>query len=333
MSNSSVSIPRSRFSSRCQGTMKLDNSANKKTCILIVAAQEDVREILQEAMVMAGYQCTTAASGFEALDRLHENAVDVVITDVKMPSMGGLELTGHIRKEHDADVIVMAGFSDDCTFEDIITKGASELLLKPVNISELYMRIKRVLRERTLISERNAAIQKLRESEQHFQELSITDGLTSIFNSRQFYSTLCTEIERARRYNHPLSLLMLDIDDFKKYNDAYGHLEGDKVLVRFAKVIKDCMRQSDTAYRYGGEEFAAILPVTSGGQGVNAAERVRSMLCTEVFKPSSSSSVLVTVSIGVAQYIKDEDMMVFVRRADQNLYMAKAAGKDQVCYV
>jgi two-component system cell cycle response regulator len=312
--------------------MKVDNDTNKKTCILVVAAQEDVREILQEAMVMAGYQCMTAANGSEALDRLSENTIDVVITDVKIPSMDGLELTAQIRKMHDADVIVMAGFSDDCTFEDIIAKGASELLFKPVNISELYMRIKRVLREKTIILERNTAIQKLRESEQYYQELSTTDGLTKIFKTRQFYSNLRTEIERSRRYNHPLTVLMFDIDDFKRYNDTYGHLEGDKVLVRFAEIIKDCLRQSDTAYRYGGEEFSVILPVTAGEQGVSAAERVRTMLRTEVFMPRSGSKVRVTVSIGAAEYLKDEDMMVFLRRADQNLYLAKAAGKDQVCY-
>jgi diguanylate cyclase (GGDEF)-like protein len=126
---------------------------------------------------------------------------------------------------------------------------------------------------------------------------------------------------------------MLDIDDFKKYNDTYGHLEGDKVLVRFAEIIKDCLRQSDTAYRYGGEEFSVILPVTTGEQGVNAAERVRTMLRAEVFMPGSGWNVRVTVSIGVAQYLKDEYIMDFLRRADQNLYAAKAAGKDQVCYV
>jgi diguanylate cyclase (GGDEF)-like protein len=97
------------------------------------------------------------------------------------------------------------------------------------------------------------------------------------------------------------------------------------VLVRFAEIIKDCLHQSDTAYRYGGEEFSVILPVTNGEQGVNAAERVRTMLRTEVFISGSGSNVRVTVSIGVAQYVRDEDMMEFVRRADQNLYMAKAA--------
>ncbi len=313
--------------------MKVNDNSNKKICIMVISSQKEVRDILREALVMAGYHCTTETNGFDALDKLAEDAVDMVITDVKLPSMDGLELTAQISREHDIDVIVMAGFSDDCNFEDVIAKGASELLLKPINLSELYMRIKRVLHERTLLYERNDAIQKLRESEQHYQELSATDGLTSIFNSRQFYGTLRNEIERSRRYNHPLTLLMLDIDNFKKYNDTYGHLEGDKVLVGSAKIIKDCIRLSDTAYRYGGEEFAVILPVTTGEQGVNAAERVRTMLSSEVFMPGSGVKVKVTVSIGVAQYVKDEDIMEFVRRADQNLYAAKAAGKDQVCYL
>jgi two-component system cell cycle response regulator len=314
---------------------RMDNSNNNsttETCILVVSAQEDVREILQKAMTMAGYRCVIAADGSEALGRLSENRIDVVITDIKLPLMDGLELTTQIRMRYDASVIVMAAFTDNYTFEEIMAKGASELVLKPVSIPELYMRIRRVLRETTLLRERNSAMQKLQESEQRYQEMSITDGLTKIFNSRQFYNTLRTEIERSKRYDHPLTVLMLDIDDFKKYNDTYGHLEGDKVLTRFAEIIQECLRKSDSAYRYGGEEFAVILPVTTGEQGVNAAERVRTMLRNEVFVPVSGGSMQVTVSIGVAQHLKDEDMMVFLRRADQNLYVAKAAGKDQVCY-
>lgn len=303
------------------------------TFILVVAAQEDVRDILQEALIMAGYQCVVAANGMEALSELEKYPIDVVITDVRLPLMDGLMLTARIRERHDTDVIVMAGFTDGCTLEEIIDKGASELLLKPVNISELYMRVRRVLRERTLILERNAAMQKLRESEQHYQELSITDGLTNILNSRQFYNNLSTEAERSKRYTHPLTVLMLDIDDFKRYNDTYGHLEGDKVLVRFAGIMKSCLRQSDTAYRYGGEEFAIILPVTTGVQGVAAADRIRTCLREEIFEPSRGTNVRVTVSIGVAEYFLGEDVIDFLRRADQNLYEAKTAGKDRVYFI
>jgi len=151
---------------------RMDNSNNNsttETCILIVSAQEDVREILQKAMTMAGYRCVIAADGSEALDRLSENSIDVVITDIKLPLMDGLELTTQIRMRYDASVIVMAAFTDNYTFEEIMAKGASELVLKPVSIPELYMRIRRVLRETTLLRERNSAMQKLQESEQHYQ--------------------------------------------------------------------------------------------------------------------------------------------------------------------
>jgi len=309
-----------------------DNNIAKKTRILIAAARQDVRDILREAMTMAGYQCIVAANGLEALDRLSEYHIDVVITDIKMPLMDGLELTIQIKKRYDTDVIVMAGFTDDCTLEEVIAKGASELMLKPVSITELYMRIKRVLREQTLLRERNSAMQKLQESEQRYRELSITDGLTKIFNSRQFFSELRSEIERAKRYDHPLTVLMLDIDNFKKYNDTFGHLEGDKVLARFARILQVCLRHSSSAYRYGGEEFAVILPSTTGEQGVTVAERVRTELRNVLFSPGSGGNIQVTVSIGVAQHLKDEDSMEFLCRADKNLYTAKATGKDQVFY-
>ena len=284
--------------------------------------------MLKEAMVLSGYECLTAGNGREALECLAANPVDVVLTDIQMPEMNGLELTTHIKKSHDVDVIVMTGFTEDFTYEEIITKGASDFMLKPVSIAELCMRIRRVLREKALLRERNHAMDQLRDSEQRYQELSITDGLTKLFNSRQFYAVLHGEIERSNRYDHPLTVLMLDIDDFKKYNDTYGHLEGDRVLVRFAEIIRECLRQTDAACRYGGEEFAVILPATRGEQGMVTAERVRVALKNEVFKPRPDIGIQVTVSIGVAQHAKNEDMMDFLRRTDGNLYAAKASREE-----
>ena len=114
-----------------------------------------------------------------------------------------------------------------------------------------------MLNERQLTQERIRMMEKL-------QKLAITDGLTKLYNSRSFYSQLELEVDRFNRYRHPLSLLLLDIDHFKNYNDTYGHLEGDKVLVRFSQIIKSCLRANDSAYRYGGEEFTVILPETGG---------------------------------------------------------------------
>jgi diguanylate cyclase (GGDEF)-like protein len=107
----------------------------------------------------------------------------------------------------------------------------------------------------------------LRESERRYQELSIVDDLTQLYNSRHFYAQLEKEIERSNRYEQPLTLLLLDLDKFKDFNDTYGHVEGDEVLLRLATVIKRCLRETDSAYRYGGEEFTIILPMTSSEEG------------------------------------------------------------------
>ena len=117
--------------------------------------------------------------------------------------------------------------------------------------------------------------EQLRKSEQRFRELSITDDLTQLYNSRHFYHQLDEEIERTNRYRHPLSLLMLDLDNFKKYNDAFGHIAGDEVLATAGEILRDSLRKTDSAYRYGGEEFAILLPETKGEEALNFAERIR----------------------------------------------------------
>jgi two-component system cell cycle response regulator len=301
--------------------------------ILVVDDEKPICDIIQEAMKHFGYTCLTAMSGEEALKILEKNKVDIVITDIKMPGgMSGIELTTVVRASYDADVIVMTGFAEDFTYEQIIEKGASDFMLKPIGIKELVIRLKRVQRERAMLSERNQAEALLRESEKRYQELSITDNLTKLFNSRQFYNQITAEIERTNRYNHQLTMLMMDIDNFKHYNDAFGHLEGDNVLVRFADVVRSCLRRTDLAYRYGGEEFVIVLPDTEGEQGVVTAERIRQEFKKEVFAPKPGKTIRVTVSTGVAQYQSGEELSSFIRRADMNMYRAKEKGKDQVFF-
>jgi two-component system cell cycle response regulator len=125
---------------------------------------------------------------------------------------------------------------------------------------------------------------------------------------------------------------MMDIDNFKHYNDTYGHVEGDTVLAKFAEVIFRHTRETDHACRYGGEEFVVILPETLGDTGVAIAEKIREKFKKETFSPRNGVSEHVTVSVGVAQYIKEEDLQEFIKRADKRMYKAKQKGKDQVCY-
>jgi diguanylate cyclase (GGDEF)-like protein/PAS domain S-box-containing protein len=183
----------------------------------------------------------------------------------------------------------------------------------------------------TDITDRKRVEDALSRSENRYRALSIIDDLTQLYNSRHFYNQLQMEFNRSDRYEQPLSLLILDIDDFKSFNDTYGHLQGDEVLSRFGKVVRKLLRQTDSAYRYGGEEFAVILPMTKSAQGVVTAERIRADLKEECYASVSGAHVCITVSIGVGQYRPGEEMKAFVERVDQLMYQAKKEGKDRVC--
>jgi diguanylate cyclase (GGDEF)-like protein/PAS domain S-box-containing protein len=174
--------------------------------------------------------------------------------------------------------------------------------------------------------------QALRESEKRYRELSITDDLTGLFNQRHFYNQLRAEIDRIQRYKHPLALLLLDVDNFKIYNDTYGHLAGDKVLAKLGQVIRSSIRKTDSGCRYGGEEFTVILTETRGQDAGVAAERLRKRFADEIFFPVPLEPVRVTVSIGIADYHDGEEIASFVKRADQNMYEAKSRGKNCVHY-
>lgn len=182
------------------------------------------------------------------------------------------------------------------------------------------------------ITVRRRLEKELKESEERYRELSIVDDLTQLYNSRYFYNQLQMELDRIERRNYPLTLLLLDIDDFKVFNDTYGHIEGDHVLVRLGRVIKRCLRKEDSAYRYGGEEFTIILPMTTQEEGVVTAQRIRSELKKENFSPIPDKRITLTVSIGLAQYKKNENIKAFVNRVDHFMYRGKKNGKDRVCF-
>jgi diguanylate cyclase (GGDEF)-like protein len=293
------------------------------TRVLIVDDDVAVRTTMFEYIKTAGYSPETVSSAEEALELLGKDNFHVVVTDIMLPAMGGLELTKLIKKDNTSDVIVMTGYSDDYSYEEAINIGASDFVIKPVRLEELLLRLKRVLKERELTNERIRMMEKL-------QRLAITDGLTKLYNSRSFYSQLELEVDRIKRYQHPLTLLVLDIDHFKSYNDKYGHLEGDKVLVRFSQIIRSCLRTNDSAYRYGGEEFTVILPETAGEEASTVAQRIRAALEAEPFTPKGGEVVTVTISIGVTEYHPTEELSTFIQRADQAMYRSKRNGRNKV---
>lgn len=297
--------------------------SNDSVRVLVVDDDDGLRKMLRRSMEQAGYDCVAVPNASEALELVDQQPVTVVITDILMPGMDGLQLTEQIRELSDADVIVLTGLSGQYTYEEAVGRGASDFIFKPFRYEELILRIERIVRERKMRQERDNLLQDL-------QRLAVTDSLTQLFNARHFHHQLELEVDRSNRYCHPLSLLLMDIDNFKKFNDRFGHLSGNDVLVRLGRIITFCLRKMDTAYRYGGEEFTVLLPETHEGEALQVAERIRASIAENRFSPTPGVEVGVTVSVGVTQYCPSEELDTFIRRADDAMYLTKRQGRNRV---
>ena len=181
-----------------------------------------------------------------------------------------------------------------------------------------------------LANERKQAEDALRDVTNRYRALSITDSLSKLFNHAFFLEELQAQVIGARASGETLSLILLDIDDFKRHNDRYGHLEGDKVISALGLTIRSCVRGTDVACRYGGEEFTILLPDTALDVAERVAERIRIAFSSVVFEPDPDTRVRVTVSLGVAELSDDETAQQILHRADMAMFEAKEAGKDQV---
>lgn len=320
--------------------------------ILIVDDDDALRSAAEEYLEFVGYSTVSTASAEEALEILNLFQPDIVLTDISMQGMNGLDLTRIIKKSYSVEVIVMTGYIATHSYEEAVNAGASDFIFKPFRFEELNLRLKRVIREMELKRKHAEMIKKL-------EELAVTDGLTGLYNQRYFYEKLEMEIERYMRYDVPLSLMLFDIDCFKAFNDTYGHLEGDKVLITLAKVTRSCLRSLDSAYRYGGEEFTVILPETELNQAGIVAERIRTTFAEKKFiatpavtdsrtqRPTKTENqkpgepkirtlskptdlVTVTISIGVTQFTREDDIRTFIKRADAAMYQSKERGRNRL---
>lgn len=171
--------------------------------------------------------------------------------------------------------------------------------------------------------------QVLAQRERRYRQMSLTDELTGLSNSRYFWSKLETDIDQAHAQGQPLGLVLMDVDDFKRFNDTYGHTEGDIVLAELGRCIRNAVRPSDSACRYGGEEFALVLPGASAQVSYTVAERVRLDMAQIAFQPADGCRIVVTASMGTAQLSPGDTAKSLVRRADKALYQAKSKGKNR----
>jgi len=295
------------------------------TSIMIVEDDDAIRDSTEEFLKLTGYATSSTSSAEEAIEAFRLFQSDIILTDISMQGMNGLELTRILKESYPVEVIVMTGYIASHSYEEAIRAGASDFIFKPFRFEELNLRIKRVIREMNLKRQHEELVRKL-------ELLAITDGLTGLYNQRYFYQQLNVEIERDTRYNTNLSLLLLDIDHFKVFNDTWGHLEGDKVLMELGSMIRSCLRSLDSAYRYGGEEFTVILPETDLTRACIVGERIRKSFEAKRFLLNEDKEMSATISVGATQFTKKESITSFIKRADMAMFKSKESGRNRLTY-
>jgi diguanylate cyclase (GGDEF)-like protein len=287
--------------------------------LLVVDDDQTIRQLFSSALGRQGYMVRTAALGREGLRLATENPFEVVLLDINLPDLSGIDVMRQLVKTTRTIVILITGDDAGYSHESASQDGAADFITKPVRLPELVRRITQAREVRVLTEAKERLIAEL-------ERLAIRDELTGLFNYRHFQGMLNGEVQRALRYERPLCLIVLDVDHFKAINDTLGHVGGDHVLAGIARVCAAKIRTTDTAFRYGGEEFAVILPETQFAQAVAVAERVRQA----IEKSELVQGRGVTVSAGVAELRPAEDGETMLRRTDAALYAAKRTGRNRV---
>lgn len=262
----------------------------------------------------------------EAKALLTKNTYALTLLEYKLPDGDAFDLLGFMKgQDIQVPVVVLTGQGDEAIASKAIQTGAYDYLSKEnINESSLSRSINTTLERFRLNREINMAMTKM-------AEMSTTDELTGLYNRRYFTEALEREIARAKRYGTSLVMCLMDLDYFKRVNDAYGHTAGDMVLAEIGKILKDCIRKSDLACRYGGEEFAVILPDTDVKKAKAVCERFRKIVAEHPFK-HNLFQFNITISMGITSYnsFMDQSPIEILELADKALYQAKEAGRNQL---
>jgi diguanylate cyclase (GGDEF)-like protein len=287
------------------------------TNVLVIDRDQVVRDLLKEELEAGDYKVWAVADFEHALALANEVSFSIILADLKLPGIEGTEMVRKFKElRSETSIIAIVPYHSLKLAVEAMSKGdILDYVTKPFNIEEVKLVIRRVADRQYLLHQ---AGQK-----EFYQEMSVMDGLTGVYNRRHLDEMLRREIERAKRYNQTISLLMIDIDDFKKYNDTYGHLAGDEILKKLSDFFVHSLRSVDLVFRYGGEEFIVMLPQTFKQGGIEVAKRLLNL---------ERQNIPITISIGVAAFPEDaQDKTDLLAKVDSALYQAKHLGKDRIC--
>jgi diguanylate cyclase (GGDEF)-like protein len=295
--------------------------------IAIVDDDAAIRRLVRLFLHRAGFETIELTTGEEARQTLQSEPWDLAILDRKLPDLDGAMLAFELKSKPEFRtryIIMLTGEAEQEDKVEGLELGADDYITKPFQYPELLARIR--------AGKRIVDLQKeLLETNKRLELLSITDGLTRLYNHRYFQDELARAFDESKRYGRPLSLAMVDIDFFKKINDSYGHAVGDEVLKCVSHLFGESVRSTDLVARYGGEEFAVMMPETGLDDALISAEKIRSLL--ELYPvPTQAGPLPVTISIGVSSVprtrIRSPKEMVVA--ADRALYRAKKGGRNRV---
>ena len=299
----------------------------KRYRVLMVEDSRLSLEVYSQRLERRGYIVATAASAEEARGRLDEAQPDIVLLDVFMPKVSGFEFLRELRsapRTSTTPVILISALSDTKHIVEGLELGANDYVTKPIVMPILTARMEALLRSAELV-------RRLEVQTELLSKLAAFDDLTGAYNRRSMFHNLEAELSRCKRYGRSVSLLLLDIDHFKRVNDSHGHLVGDQALRWIVSVMQAELRAMDILCRYGGEEFCAILPETNHPGATRAAERLRAAVERSKFEYESVKLSL-TVSVGGASWSNAAGSEVpdLLARADEFLLEAKRAGRNVV---
>jgi len=294
-----------------------------KHSILIVDDDEINVEAL-ERMLSYEYTVYTANDGFNAVKMAEERLPDLILLDIEMPGMDGYAVITKLKSTPETQkipVIFITGLDCDDSEEKGLNLGAADYITKPFSFANVKLRVKKQIE----------TLDQLRSIE----KLSMIDQLTGLPNRRGLETRMHSEWARAQREHTPFSVLFLDIDRFKQYNDSYGHPQGDVLLKCLAKVFTETLkRPGDFAARWGGEEFLVLLPNTDLNGALEVAEHIRKNVEDVCVPCSDEAAAKITISIGVNTHVYGQDNTVdsLVAGADKALYIAKGSGRNKICH-